>query len=254
MPTSGTKEWADKNVNCVRGCKHDCVYCYAKRMAIRFSNTRKIKKTSENWHEMDVDQAIVDKSWRKCKGRVMFPTTHDLVPDDPSFEPCMTVLEKVLAAGNEVLVTTKPHVKAVVRICQDFYQYKDQIQFRFTITSIHADVLKKWEPGAPSFEERLEALEWAFHAGYKTSISCEPALDEIEDIQRLYDFVMPYVTESFWIGRMNHMTGPATWTSHEIFQAFDGKPLVRFKDSIRNEIGMVEKQPALPKGQTRLEV
>lgn len=41
--TSGTKEWADTNVNIYSGCKHDCKYCYSKRMAIRFG-----RKTSDN--------------------------------------------------------------------------------------------------------------------------------------------------------------------------------------------------------------
>ena len=31
-PVSGTKEWACHNVNCYNGCRHDCLYCYAKSM------------------------------------------------------------------------------------------------------------------------------------------------------------------------------------------------------------------------------
>jgi DNA repair photolyase len=30
--TSGTREWADYNVNCVAGCYNNCRYCYAKVM------------------------------------------------------------------------------------------------------------------------------------------------------------------------------------------------------------------------------
>ena len=33
-PVSGTKEWADRNENCLDGCSHDCKYCYAKAMAV----------------------------------------------------------------------------------------------------------------------------------------------------------------------------------------------------------------------------
>jgi len=32
--TSGTKEWADHNVNLIDGCSHDCRYCYAKGSSI----------------------------------------------------------------------------------------------------------------------------------------------------------------------------------------------------------------------------
>ncbi len=30
---TGTKEWADYNVNCINGCYNNCKYCYAKMIA-----------------------------------------------------------------------------------------------------------------------------------------------------------------------------------------------------------------------------
>jgi len=41
----GTQEWAAKTVNCCTGCSHDCLYCYAKSMAIKFKQV-----TPEQWH------------------------------------------------------------------------------------------------------------------------------------------------------------------------------------------------------------
>ena len=32
----GTLEWACRTFNICLGCKHDCWYCYAKSIAIRF--------------------------------------------------------------------------------------------------------------------------------------------------------------------------------------------------------------------------
>ena len=46
--TSGTKEWADNNINIVFGCENNCRYCYAKKMAIRFE-----RKTEETWKVME---------------------------------------------------------------------------------------------------------------------------------------------------------------------------------------------------------
>ena len=40
----GTKEWASRNENLIKGCGHDCKYCYAKSMAIQYQ-----KKTSDSW-------------------------------------------------------------------------------------------------------------------------------------------------------------------------------------------------------------
>ncbi|KKK65407.1 hypothetical protein LCGC14_2974430, partial [marine sediment metagenome] len=78
-----------------------------------------------------------------------------------------------------------------------FYEKRDLIQFRFTITSIDNNLLSFWEPNAPLFEERLESLIHSFEKGYKTSISVEPFLDL--DPFLLIDELAPFVTESIWI-------------------------------------------------------
>ena len=36
MIATGTKEWAVHNENMLKGCLHDCRYCYAHAMAKRF--------------------------------------------------------------------------------------------------------------------------------------------------------------------------------------------------------------------------
>jgi DNA repair photolyase len=110
-------------------------------------------------------------------------------------------LGNILKAGNDVLVVTKPHLEAIKKICDLLPQYKDRILFRFTIGSIDTSVLKFWEPNAPAFEERLESLKHAFHSGYSTSVSCEPMLDEQMD--NLIEAILPYVTDSIWLGKMN---------------------------------------------------
>jgi DNA repair photolyase len=233
--TSGTKEWADHNVNCVDGCTHDCKYCYARQMANRFD-----RPSGASWKTMIVREKDVSKAYRKRKGRIMFPTAHDLVPTDPSFAPCMVVLGKLLAAGNEVLVTTKPHLAAIQHICNTMEQYKGQIQFRFTITSMDDAVLAEWEAGAPRFEERYRSLEYAFLSGFKTSVSIEPVLDNsLEALDSLYSMVSPWCTESCWLGIMNHVKGGIKIDAGSIYRHFVHRDrIVRFKDSIRKAVGV----------------
>ena len=67
---TGTREWAAVSANCMTGCSHDCLYCFAKANAIRFG-----KATPKSW--------VYEKqgnlpSAKKHKGTVMFPTAHDL--------------------------------------------------------------------------------------------------------------------------------------------------------------------------------
>nr|MDO8110927.1 DUF5131 family protein [Candidatus Sigynarchaeota archaeon] len=230
--TTGTKEWADHNANCIDGCSHDCRYCYAKKMAIRFK-----RATADTWRTMKVREHDVKKGYRRKEGRIMFPTSHDIVPDEPCFTACMTILRKLLAAGNNVLVTTKPHLKVIEYICTNFTQYKKLIQFRFTITSMDEKKLSYWEPGAPGFSERIEALKFAFHAGFKTSISIEPCLDD--DPRELVAALQPFVTESIWLGIMNYCGSHAFTSTASInnwIAWLSSNPLVRFKDSVKKRI------------------
>ena len=194
--TLGTKEWADSNVNCYLGCSNDCRYCYAKKMAIRFK-----RKTEETWKIMEPNYKYIHKGYAKRKGRIMFPTSHDITIK--SLYHCLVVIKKIIDARNEVLITTKPRLNCIKKICSNFSKIKELVQFRFTITSNKNNFLKFWESGAPLFEERLESLKYAFKKGYKTSVSIEPFLDE--DPYVLVDTLIPYVTESIWIGKMNYI-------------------------------------------------
>ena len=137
--TLGTKEWADSNVNCYSGCSNNCRYCYAKKMAIRFK-----RKTENNWKDMEPNSKAINKGYAKRKGRIMFPTSHDIT--DESLTYCLIVLKKLVDSGNEILVTTKPGLECIKSICDKFNQKKETIQFRFTITSLNNEFLSFWEP------------------------------------------------------------------------------------------------------------
>jgi len=195
---TGTREWADSNVNCVFGCSNDCRYCYAKNMAKRFG-----RATEETWKIMKINQVRVNKNYGKKQGRVMFPSSHDIT-DDPEIESaCFSVLSNLLENGNEVLVTTKPRFSTIKKIISRFNQYQEIMQFRFTITSLYGDLLRFWEPNAPPYQERMDSLKLAFNNGFRTSVSMEPFLDyHPEELVKQVD---PYCTESIWIGKMNYI-------------------------------------------------
>lgn len=247
--TSGTKEWAEKNINCVKGCANNCRYCYAKMMAKRFGRC-----TEDTWKNMEIRPAAMTKSYRKYDGRVMFPSSHDIVDIPEIKDACFIVLEKLLKANNEVLVTTKPCLSITKEIIDQFRNYKPQIQFRFTITSMKNELLSFWEPNAPPYEERLESLILANKEGFKTSVSVEPFLDKVP--QHLISEVAPYVTESIWIGPMNYI--PRNNISEEdqpkydelreninvshlkeIYEDLKNFPRIMFKDSMKIKLGFL---------------
>ena len=192
----GTEEWAAHNVNIQVGCAHDCKYCYAKCMAIRFK-----RSTPNGWSRPKIMKEKVGNGYGKKYGRIMFPTTHDITPDN--ITECVTVLVNMLEADNDVLVVSKPHLSCVKELCRACVDFRNQILFRFTIGSTDNRLLKYWEPNAPAFQERLDALKWAFFDGFSTSVSSEPMLDG--KVDALVTAVRPYVTDAIWLGRVNQL-------------------------------------------------
>lgn len=240
--TSGTKEWADHNVNCFKGCYNNCRYCYAKMMAKRFG-----RATEKTWKKMKLRNDVVNKNFRKFNGRVMFPSSHDIIDIPEVKDACFIVIRKLLEAGNEVLITTKPRLSITKSIIKQFKSYKSQMQFRFTITSINDELLSFWEPKAPPFKERIKSLRYAFKEGFKTSVSIEPFLDY--EPPKLVNTLAPYITESIWLGPMNYI--PRNNISEkdkpqyekirknyeishlkELFEGLKDFPKFRFKDSM----------------------
>lgn len=251
-PANGTGEWAAHNVNIhVRGCEHRCAYCYAQAMAIRFG-----RATPESWEVPVIDATKVAKRYGRKKGRIMFPTAHDCTP--ANLDACLVVLKKILASGNEVLVVSKPHLECVRLLCTELAPFKAQILFRFTIGSADDAVLKAWEPGAPSFSERLECLKHAFYAGFETSVSCEPMLDG--RIDKVIAKAKPYVTDAIWLDRANRLRqivsvnrpddakAKALANSlisvmtddyvRELYARYCNDPAIKFKDSIKKVVGL----------------
>lgn len=247
----GTREWAATNVNIQTGCEHDCLYCYAKCMGIRFGRT-----ATGKWKTPRLRRNIVEKAYRKREGTIMFPTTHDIT--EANLDACLVVLKKMLAVGNDVLVVSKPHLTCIKALCKELKEYKDRILFRFTIGSADASVLSFWEPNAPSYGERIACLKWAFRQGFKTSVSCEPMLDG--DIQRVIDNARPFVTDAIWLGRVNKIrkmlaqNAPDNqfarakadellalqtdeWVK-ELYEVHKDDPLIKYKDSIKKVVGL----------------
>lgn len=192
----GTYEWAVDNANFISGCYHNCKYCYSKEMSIRFK-----RKTSLNWDQEDINILQLEKKAKKVEGFIMFPSSHDITPINLSYS--VTFLNKLLKAGNNVLVVTKPHFEVIETICEVFKDYKKNILFRFTIGSNNSDILKFWEPNAPSYEERKTCLEYAYQKGFSTSVSCEPMLDD-KTVDLVLD-IEPYISNYIWIGKANFL-------------------------------------------------
>lgn len=222
----GVQEWADApSINLCKCCKNDCLYCYARWEAYRRGRIDDWAK----WKDMQLIDWKAEKTFSKSRAykRIMFPTTHDIVIEQPIRQACIDFITKQLCQRQlEVLITTKPHLDVIKEICETFdvdelacytkkgkkmsvQNPKEKIAFRFTICSTNPEKLALLEPGAPPLSERVEALKYATNAGFATSISCEPLLDK--DPEGLINLLSPYLSPTnrkhdigvIWVGFLN---------------------------------------------------
>lgn len=240
--------WGGTTVTITDGCGNGrCRYCYARSIAKRFRGM-----TDEQWAVPKIRQAEVDKQRKYYKYQpVFFQSASDITPDN--LEACSTVLEKLLAVGNKVLIVTKPRWSCVKTLCGQLEKYRAQVLWRFTIGSLNDHNLSFWEPNTSRFRERLECLKYAYKANYATSVSCEPYLDD--RILTLYTMLRPWISDSFWIGilrnfgqrvdlsnvtdkQLRQFVDPLREAQtdeavRDLVKRLDGKPLVKWKDSIK---------------------
>lgn len=246
----GFQDWGDTTVNIVLGCPNCCRYCYARRQALG----RQIRNLDE-WGTtyFRLGQGLA-KTVGKNYGTVRFPTTHDITPE--FLDECITAVRNLLAAGNRVIVCSKPRLDCIKRLCREFADKRASLQFRFTIGAMDDDILGFWEPGAPRFKERLDSLKLAFRMGFYVSANIEPMLDT-PNVLKLFRKLAPYVNVFINIGIMKNIrqnTLPRTQEDEAevrrikenqaddriraIYEGLKSEPLVRWSPEIRKVLGI----------------
>lgn len=246
--TTGTKQWSDASWNLQTGCENGCRYCYARNILETW-----LRRT-KNWLEPVPLRANRRMPRRKT---VMFPTTHDICPSN--IDAAVSAIEGLLRNENRILIVSKPRLKCIKRIVESIDSESAQkVMFRFTIGSDDDEVLKFWEPNAPSFQDRLSSLKLAFDKGFRTSVSMEPMLDA-KNISRLVGKVIPFVTNTIWMGTMGltcvpkdlgaardliamNQTPEKLKAIHEELLAEYGPEKLRWKDSYCKLIGVTHER------------
>ncbi len=240
--TKGTQEWADCTQNLYLGCSNNCIYCYAKGIALRFGRiTHK-----DEWKNMRLNKKQLNKRFNKRQGQIMFPSSHDITEE--TVGTCTTFLLHMLKPGNDLLVVTKAGLDVVRQLCRWLEPYQNQVEFRFTITSCDTTIAKVYEPDAPLISERVKGLVYARLYGYKTSVSIEPFLCNPLTI---VDRVHKSVSNCVWVGPMNkRYCPPELWREDlwgvdvlkilskqiEEYRETNPKVDIRLKDAFRNAI------------------
>ena len=198
-PVSEVTGWHGDEFSWQFGCSHDCVYCHSK---IRCARNDSNEPVVQNWGHEIIRPHEIELSTRTRNRQLLLPGAHDITPEH--LDEALAVLDNLLNTDNELIVGLKPHLDCVKAICDRFHEQKKKIQFLFSIGSTNQNVLSQWEPKAPTFEERLECLRYAFQLGFRTSVSAEPMLYTY-DVERLIEAVSQYCNEGIWLGTMDYL-------------------------------------------------
>jgi len=208
----------------------------------------------EDWPNEVVREHDVRKKCPRFDGQVMVPSTHDITPGN--IDATETVLLKLLEAGNNVLVVSKPRLECIRRLCTSLRPYRDQINFRFSVGFVDEQTRCFWEPNAATYEERLDCLRMVCRLGFETSVSAEPLLEPWR-AKAIVDGLRSCITHSFWVGKLNGLRTRTKWlypNGHpkidrlerwqtdekvrEVYETLKDDPLVRWKESYKKVIGL----------------
>lgn len=247
-PKFGTRELSDTSYNIIKGCMHNCRYCFAANNAAK----RKLKNR-DDWQNEIVFMSDIIKEPTKFSGVIMFPTNHDITPHND--EVCLSALLRLLETGNQVLVCSKTNLWTAEYFAKNLKKYQEQLTFMVTITSLNDQTSAFWEPNAPMPLERISCLKLYHNEGYQTSVINEPMLDGVGGAIQLYEAVSPYVTNDIWFGLMNFPEDRVDQSDPEnvkrlnelkqlhseaninfLYSVLNGKDKVCWKDSIRKII------------------
>ncbi|MCK9609182.1 MAG: hypothetical protein M0R33_22330 [Methylomonas sp.] len=173
-------------------CKHACFYCYIGVMFRRFG---RVCKTPSIEEPMPVNQKSIDTVWSKAansKRKMMFfPSSSDIFAEN--MRDYVSVCRKIIDAGHEILFITKASMASITAFVREFEQqmqpidnYKPKIVIFITVTTNVDAILRKFEPYAPLYQERIGAIIHLIEHRFNVNVIIEPYLsDPIAIIQEV---------------------------------------------------------------------
>lgn len=201
-PRTRAREYCDLAINIYTGCNHGCVYCYAPRV---------LRKSKEEFSEVRPREDIVESVKRQIEREknidkmIMLCFTCDPYPAEIDTTPTREVIKAIKESGNHVQILTKGGFRAE----RDFDLLDGGDKFGVTISGDKED-MKRNEPYAAHYLERILTLGRAKKRGIKTWVSCEPVYNP----EAVYGLIETgaYI-DFFKIGKLNYLPSHIDWAA-----------------------------------------
>ncbi len=190
----------DYSANPYIGCSHSCAYCYAVFM-------KKFTGHEDEWGsfvdvKMNAPELLKEEVKKKKCGSVLLSSVTDpYQPAEKDYKISRELLDILEKNGFSVSVLTKNSlVLRDLDILKKFDHGK--LSVGFTVNSVDERDTRIWEPGASSFEERLEALEKLHSENIPTYLHVGPWLEGITNLKQILDRTEDIIQE-FQVENMN---------------------------------------------------
>jgi len=202
---AGANMWSHINMGAFNGCEYGCRYCYASCRKLQLKQINSKNKYIPTPRKMSSILSELAPGKIKLIGKpatIMFPNTHDITENtiDYSIEVIKKIMERKAVA--KILLVTKPNLGCTRKVIDRLRDYQKNIEIRVTIGSKDQSILDFWEPGAPEYEERIACLTYMTGAGFHTSVSTIPMLDN--NIEAVVRDVRNITSRDIWIGVIRH--------------------------------------------------
>jgi len=196
-PSGRAREYSHLALNHYTGCAHGCEYCYVPAV---------LRISKEIFHGIVAPRKNVLGQIEKDAAKITCTNKRVLLcfTCDP-YQP----LDDDLGLTREVIKILKRHsipmqilTKGGMRAARDFDLYDKYDAFATTLTFMDPDDSAKWEPGAASPANRIEAIKEAKERGIQTWVSLEPVIDpeqSLEIIEQTNEFM-----DHYKIGKWNY--------------------------------------------------
>jgi DNA repair photolyase len=197
---------SDYTVNAYVGCRHDCIYCYAKFM-------RRFTGHTERWGafvdvKVNAPELLAREVLKKKPGRVWISGVCDpYQPLERKYRLTRKCLDVLVRNKWPVRVQTK---SPLVLRDVDILKKAADVEVGFSITTADERMRKIFEPGAPPIAKRIEALEQLHAAGIRTFAMIAPLLPGAEKLPALLKDSAGHVL----VDRMNYHHADAVYKKY----------------------------------------
>jgi DNA repair photolyase len=188
---------SDFVINSYIGCPHHCQYCYAEFMR-RFTD-----HAGDVWGEfldVKVPQTPINLAKLQGKSLVIGSVTDPYNPFENKYCATQKVLAELAAAATtDVTIITKSDL-----VTRDLalLQKIPRLTVAFSLNNTDENFRQLFEPGAPSSQRRIAAMQKLTAAGIHTALFISPIFPGLTDFKSLVEKTRPHASE-FWFENLN---------------------------------------------------